>query len=49
VVQKLFLDGIPVEPGDHGQAPGDGSSCPSAGFQFAREGLDIRAADREQR
>jgi hypothetical protein len=48
VVQKLFLDGVPVEPGDRGQAAGDGSPCSSAGFELAREGLDIRAADREQ-
>jgi hypothetical protein len=48
VVQKLFLDGVSVEPGDGGQAAGDGGAGPPAGFELAGEGLDAGAADREQ-
>jgi hypothetical protein len=29
--------------------PGDSGASPAAGFQFAVEGLDVGAADREQR
>ena len=49
VVEELFLDGVLVEPGDGAQPPGDGGAGTAAGFQLAGEGLDVGAADREQR
>jgi hypothetical protein len=49
VVEELFLDGVAVEPGDRGQAAGDGGPCPAPSFELAGEGLDVRAAHREQR
>ena len=49
VVEEFFLDGVLVEPGDGAQPPGHGGAGPAAGFQFAGEGLDVGAADREQR
>ena len=49
VVQEFFLDGVLVEPGDGAQPPGHGGTRPAVGFQFAGEGLDVGAADREQR
>jgi hypothetical protein len=49
VVEQFFFDGVLVEPGDGGQSAGDGGACPAFGFEFAGEGLDVRAADREQR
>ena len=49
VVEELFLDGVLVEPGDGAQSAGDRGASPAAGFQFAGEGLDVGAADREQR
>jgi hypothetical protein len=49
VIEKLFLDRVLVEPGDGAQPPGDGGAGPAAGFQFPGEGLDVGAADREQR
>jgi hypothetical protein len=44
VVEELFFDGVLIEPGDGGQPTGDGGAGPALGFQFAGEGLDIRAA-----
>ena len=49
VLEELFFDGVLVEPGDGAQPPGDGGAGPAAGFQLAGEGLDVGAADREQR
>ncbi len=49
VVQELFFVGMTVEPGDGAQPPGYGGAGPPACFQFPGEGVDIGAADREQR
>ena len=49
MVEELFLNGVPVEPGDGAQPSGDGGAGPPARLQFAGEGLDVGAADREQR
>jgi hypothetical protein len=49
VLEEFFLDGVPVEPGDRAQPPGDGGAGTAAGLQLPGEGLDVRAADREQR
>jgi hypothetical protein len=49
VIEKLFLDGVPVEAGDRAEPPGDGGAGTAPCFQFAGEGLDVGAADREQR
>ena len=46
--QVFFLDGVPVEPGDGAQPPGDGGPGPAAGFQVAGEAFDVGAADGEQ-
>ena len=47
--EKLFLDGVLVEPGDGGQPPGDCSAGPALRFQVPGEALDVGAADGEQR
>jgi hypothetical protein len=47
--EKLFLDRIPVEPGDGGQPPGDRGAGPAPGFQVPGEALDIGPVDGEQR
>jgi hypothetical protein len=44
VLEQLFLDGVPVEPGDDAQAAGDGGAGPAAGFQVAGEAFDVGAA-----
>ena len=44
VVEQVFLDGVPVEPGDGAQSPGDGGPGAAAGFQVAGEALDAGAA-----
>jgi hypothetical protein len=49
VLEELFFDGVLVEPGDGAQPPGDRGAGPAARFEFPGEGLDVRAADREQR
>jgi hypothetical protein len=49
MVEEFLPDGVPVEPGDGTQPPGDSRAGPAEGFQFPGEGLDVRAADREQR
>jgi alkanesulfonate monooxygenase SsuD/methylene tetrahydromethanopterin reductase-like flavin-dependent oxidoreductase (luciferase family) len=42
MVEKFFVDGVPVEPRHHAQAPGDGGSDPAAGFQIAaRQALPL--------
>jgi len=48
MLEKLFLNGVPVEPGDGAQPAGDGGPCSAAGFQIAGEALDVRAAGLEQ-
>jgi hypothetical protein len=48
MIQELFLDRVPVEPGDGAQPPGDGGPGPSAGFQIAGEAFDVGAADGKQ-
>jgi hypothetical protein len=48
VVEQVFLDGVPVEPGDGAQPPGDGGPGPAAGLQVAGETLDVGAAGLEQ-
>ncbi|HEX6525912.1 MAG TPA: hypothetical protein VF070_38750 [Streptosporangiaceae bacterium] len=49
VVQEFLLDGVPVEPGDGAQPPGDGGAGPAVVFRVAGEGFDVGAADGEQR
>jgi hypothetical protein len=49
VVDQLFLDGVPVEPGDGGQPPGHGRAGTPERFQFPGERLDVGPADGEQR
>ena len=49
MLEELFFDGVLVEPGDGAQPPGDGGPGAAAGFQFAAKGLNVGAADREQR
>jgi hypothetical protein len=46
-VEKFFLDGVAVEPGDGAQPAGDGGPGPAAGFQVAGEQLDVGAASGE--
>jgi len=48
MIEEFFLDGVPVEPGDGAQPPGDGGPGTAAGFQIAAEELDVRAAHLEQ-
>ncbi len=48
MVQELFLDGVPVEPGDGAQPAGDGGAGAAAGLQVAGEALDVGAAGAEQ-
>ena len=48
VIYELFFDGVPVEPGDGAQPPGDGGTCPPSCFQVAGEAFDVGAADGEQ-
>lgn len=50
MLEDLFLDGIPVEPGDGAKPPGNGGVCPTSLLQVpGEEGLDVRVADRAQR
>jgi hypothetical protein len=48
VIQQFFPDGVPVEPGDGAQPPGDGGARPASGFQVADGALDVRAPGAEQ-
>jgi hypothetical protein len=48
VIEEFFLDGVPVEPGDGAQPPGDGGPGAATGFQVAGKALDVRAAGLEQ-
>jgi hypothetical protein len=49
MLKELFFDGVPGEPGDGTQPPGDGGAGPAGCLEAAGEGLDVSAADREQR
>jgi hypothetical protein len=44
MVEQLLFDGVPVEPGDGAQPPGDGGPAAAAGFQIAGEALDVGTA-----
>ena len=44
VIEQVFLDRVPVEPGDGAQPPGHRGPGPAAGFQVAGEALDVGAA-----
>ncbi len=48
VIEEVFLDGIPVEPGDRGQPPRHRRPRPAPGFQTAGERLDVSPPCREQ-
>ncbi len=48
MIEQVFLDGVPVEPGDGAQAAGDGGPGPAAGFQVAGEALDVGPPGSEQ-
>jgi hypothetical protein len=48
MLQEFFLDGIPVEPGDAAQPPGDGRAGAAPGLEFPGEAFDVGAADGEQ-
>jgi len=48
VIEELLLDGVPVEPGDGAQPPGDGGPGAAAGLQIAGEAFDVGAASLEQ-
>src|SRR6266700_1956483 len=49
MVQELFLDRVPVEPGNGTQPAGDGRAGAAPGLEFSGEAFDVGAADREQR
>lgn len=49
VVKQVFLDRVPVEPGDRGQSPRHGRPRSAPGFEIPGEALDVRPASREQR
>jgi hypothetical protein len=50
VLEELFFDRVLAEPGDGAQPPpGDGGAGTAGRLQLPGEGLDVRAADREQR
>jgi len=46
VLQEFLFDGVPIEPGDGAQPPGDGGPGPPSGFQVTGEAFDVGAADR---
>src|SRR5438132_14207445 len=48
MVQELFLDRVPVEPGNGAQPPGDGGAGAPSGFQVPGEAFNVGAADGEQ-
>ena len=48
VLEELLLDGVPVEPADGAQPPGDRGPGAAGGFQVAGEPFDVGAADGEQ-
>jgi hypothetical protein len=48
VLQELFFDGVPIEPGDSAQPARDGGAGAAPGFQVTGEAFDVAAADGEQ-
>jgi hypothetical protein len=48
VLEQVFLQRIPVEPGDRAQPAGDGGPGATAGLQVTGETLDVGAAGLEQ-
>ena len=48
MIQEFFLGGVPVEPGDGAQPPGDRGPCSPSCFQVPGEAFDVGAADGEQ-
>jgi hypothetical protein len=48
VLEKFLFDGVPVEPRDGAQPPGDRVPGPAFGFEMAGEAFDIGAANCEQ-
>jgi hypothetical protein len=48
VIEQVFLDGVPVEPGDCAQPPGNGCPCAAAGLQVAGEAFDVGVAGLEE-
>ena len=48
MLEQVFLDGVPVEPGDRAQPAGDSGPGPAAGLQVAGETLDVGPAGLEQ-
>jgi hypothetical protein len=47
MLEELFLDRVPVEPGDRAQPPGHGGTGAAFGLELTGEGLDVGATDRE--
>ena len=41
MIQQLFLDGVPVEPGDRAQPAGDRGPRPASGLKVPGEALDV--------
>ena len=48
MVQQFLLDGVPVEPGNRAQPPGNSGPGTAMSFQIAGEALNIGTADAEQ-
>jgi len=48
VLEQVFLDGLPVEPGHGAQAAGDGGPGAAAGLQVAGETFDVGTARLEE-
>jgi hypothetical protein len=49
MVEEFLLEGVPIEPRHRGKPAGDGGPGPAAALELPGEGLDVGAADREQR
>jgi hypothetical protein len=48
MLEELFFNRVPVEPGDGAQPAGNGGTGTAPGFQVAGEAFDVGAADGEQ-
>jgi hypothetical protein len=48
VGKEFLFDGVAIKSGDRAQPPGDGGPSSPAGFQVAREALDVGATGGEQ-
>ena len=48
MLEEVFFDGVPVEPGDGAQSPGDGGPGAAVGLQITGETLDVGAPGLEQ-